>query len=215
MSPVSTAGTATADDIRRAALRLFADEGYEATSMREIAAAVGIKAGSLYNHFSSKEEILWELAQGALNDLCDRIDERLGELPDTASPTAQLDAFIEAHVRFHATNNEQARLVNRQMAGLSKKHYRELVALRDSVEERLEAVLERGVKDGSFSLVDSKLTSYAILQMCIAVSVWYRRNGGLGVDEISQTYSTLAQRMVSGDKPSARKPAAKKSRARS
>lgn len=166
--------------------------------MREIAAAVGIKAGSLYNHFTSKEEILWDLARGALLELRDQIDAALEQLPAAATPRERLATFVNAHVRFHALNNEQARLVNRQMAGLSTRHYREFVALRDSVEERFEHILELGIADGEFALLDTKLTSFAILQMCIAVSVWYRKGGELGVDEISSTYCALAERMVSG-----------------
>lgn len=193
---MSTAGTATADDIRRAALRLFAREGYDATSMREIAAAVGLKAGSLYNHFSSKEEILWDLTRGALTDLRSDIDSALSALPDDAPPSQRLHSFVDAHVRFHAINSEKARLVNRQMPGLSNSHYRAVVDLRHTFEEHLDSILTDGVATGEFQIVDSRLTVYAILQMCIAVSTWYRKGGGLSVEDVCGSYVALADRMV-------------------
>lgn len=196
MSPANAPTADTADVIRRSALKLFAHEGYEATSMREIAAAVGIQAGSLYNHFSSKEEILWDLTRGALLDLREQIDTALAELPADSPAAAKLSAFIEAHVRFHALNSERARIVNQQMSGLNRTHYREVVGLRRTFEEQLEGILDDGVRDGSFTLVDARLSVYAILQMCIAVSNWFRKGGDLSVDEVASTYVALAHRMV-------------------
>ena len=48
---------------------LFYDTGYHATTMREVAAGVGIKAGSLYNHYPSKEELFFQIAEGVMQDL--------------------------------------------------------------------------------------------------------------------------------------------------
>ena len=58
-----------ADVIRDAALDLFERDGYDAATMRGLADAVGITAASLYNHFRSKEDILWDLIQRAFYDL--------------------------------------------------------------------------------------------------------------------------------------------------
>jgi AcrR family transcriptional regulator len=196
VSPVSATSTETADDIRKAALRLFARNGYDATSMREIAGAVGIQAGSLYNHFPSKEEILWDLTRGALLDLQGKVGRALEALPADATPRDRLVAFIDAHVRFHAINSEKARLVNRQMPGLDKCHYREVVTLRHTFEDRLGEILGDGVSRGDFVLVDERITVYAILQMSIAVSTWYRRGGDLSVEDVSALYVDLALRMV-------------------
>jgi TetR/AcrR family transcriptional regulator, cholesterol catabolism regulator len=204
VSPASATGADTAADIRRVALRLFAQNGYETTTMREIASAVGVKAGSLYNHFDSKEEILWELTRGALLDLRAQIDSAIDDLGAGAGAGDRLGAFINAHVRFHAVNSERARIVNRQMPGLTKGHYREVVALRRTFEDQLADILEAGVREGSFTLLDARLSVYAILQMCIAVSNWFRKGGDLTVDEIAHTYVALAQRMVTAPKPPAR-----------
>jgi AcrR family transcriptional regulator len=190
------APTDTADDIRRAALRLFAREGYEATSMREIAGAVGIKAGSVYNHFTSKEEILWDLTQGAMVDLKDQVLSGLADLGDQASPAERLRAFIRAHVRFHAENGEKATLVNRQMPGLSTTHYRQVIAMRSEFEQILEAILAEGAAAGDFNLAQERVTRYALLQMGIAVATWYRRGGGISVESLCDIYTDLGERLV-------------------
>ena len=198
MSVESSPGmsSATADDIRRAALRLFATGGYEATTMREIAAAVGIRAASLYNHFGSKEDILWDLTSTALEDLNFESEACMARLSPDAMPTEKLHAFVRAHIAYHANNGEQATLVNMQMGGLSKSHHQKSVALRDRYESRLRSIMQEGVAAGVFHVPDERVASFAILQMGIAVSGWYRPEGNLSVPQLCDVYETLANRMV-------------------
>lgn len=164
--------------------------------MREIAGAVGIKAGSVYNHFTSKEEILWDLTQGAMVDLKDQVLSGLADLGDQASPAERLRAFIRAHVRFHAENGEKATLVNRQMPGLSTTHYRQVIAMRSEFEQILEAILAEGAAAGDFNLAQERVTRYALLQMGIAVATWYRRGGGISVESLCDIYTDLGERLV-------------------
>jgi AcrR family transcriptional regulator len=188
--------SATADDIRRAALRLFAQGGYEATTMREIAAEVGIRAASLYNHFGSKEDILWDLTSTALDELQAESEASMSLLPHNAKPIEQLRSFVRAHIAYHAVNSEQATLVNMQMGGLTKSHHRKSVTLRDRYEARLRQIMQDGVATGEFDVPDERVTSFAILQMGIAVAGWYRPEGNLSVPQLCDVYETLASRMV-------------------
>ena len=198
MSVESSPGmsSATADDIRRVALRLFATGGYEATTMREIAAAVGIRAASLYNHFGSKEDILWDLTSTALDDLNSESEASMAQLSPDATPTEKLLAFVRAHIAYHANNGEQATLVNMQMGGLTKSHHKKSVTLRDRYESRLRSIMQEGVAAGVFHVPDERVASFAILQMGIAVSGWYRPEGNLSVPQLCDVYETLANRMV-------------------
>ncbi len=188
--------TATADDIRRAAQHLFATNGFEATTMREIAAAVGIRAASLYNHFKSKEDILWDLTATALSDLESSQSEALAAIPESAEPAQQLRAFVVAHVVFHAVNSEKAALVNREMGGLSRAHLRRAVTLRDRYEGHLREIIRNGVARKEFRVPDERVTSFAILQMGIAVSTWYRAGGGMTPAQLGHLHAELATRMV-------------------
>src|SRR5919204_4976264 len=84
------------------ALRLFSEKGYHATSMQDIASAVGVYKGSLYHYIGSKEDLLvrvFERGMGALLAEVERI------AADTASaPNTQLRRIVEAHVAAVANN---------------------------------------------------------------------------------------------------------------
>jgi TetR/AcrR family transcriptional regulator, biofilm operon repressor len=88
----------TKERILQAAIDLFAKQGYDAVSMRDLAAAVGIKAASLYKHFASKEELLECIFQ-AYRDLMqhsNEIDDALLAQPETLSPQQFLTASFQS-----------------------------------------------------------------------------------------------------------------------
>src|SRR5919202_6598779 len=91
-----------AEEVYTAALRLFREKGYHATSMQDIAAAVGLYKGSLYHYIGSKEDLLVQVFERAMGSLLADV-ERITRDP-TAGPTAQLRAIILAHVQAVATN---------------------------------------------------------------------------------------------------------------
>ena len=193
----SKAGSATADEIRQAALEQFAQSGYDASSMRDIAASVGIKAASLYNHFDSKEEILWDVTRSAMSDLAANRDEALARLGPGAGLRAQLAAFVSAHVGFHAERRHQAVLVNSQLGSLSQSHRRKAVALRDEYENSLRMIIDAGVASGEFNVFDAQVATLAILQMGTGVSVWFRPDGRLSIVQVGAQYVKLALAVVS------------------
>jgi AcrR family transcriptional regulator len=175
------------------ALGLFSKMGYEATSMREIAAAVGVKPPSLYNHYRAKEAILWEIVRSALDEILAGQERVFAEHDDLLS---QLRAFVRMHAEFHARQSQAATIVNANLSSLTRPHYREAVALRERYERRFRGLLESGAQEGVFDLEDLRLTSFAILEMGMGIARWYRPAGVLSVDELAERQVNLALRMV-------------------
>ena len=66
---IGSHGPTTLEAIRKAGVRLIFEHGYEAMSLRQLAAEVGIQPGSLYNHISTKQDLLFDLVQDHINDL--------------------------------------------------------------------------------------------------------------------------------------------------
>src|SRR3954468_12537019 len=98
--------------IRPAALRLLAAQGYRATTMADIGAAVGIRGPSLYKHVSGKQVLLAEIMLGTMDALIARHAEAVGS---AAGVREQLRRAAEAHVRYHARHQLEAFVGNREI----------------------------------------------------------------------------------------------------
>lgn len=176
----------------------FANRGYDGTSMRDIAAAVGIQPATLYSHFSSKEEILWTIVSATIEDLHKYQDA--DNDPETPAAVA-LSRFVHQHVRFHTQRRDNALLASRKSSALASDRFSEFRKLRKEYEQRLEQILRRGVDSGEFAVEDVRIASFAILQMGTGVSVWYRPNGSLNEKRVASMYADLALRMVGRARP--------------
>lgn len=195
MSLAATTVSATRMDIRRVALDLFAERGYAGTSMRDLALAVGIRPASLYHHFLSKEDLLWDLTWQALEELeASRQDAMIGL--ENAGTRTRLSAFVRAHVTFHARFSQQAKLVNLNLSSLNADRYRQAREARDAYEERLRGILATGHERGDMHVPELRVTTYAVLQACTGVSTWFRPDGPLSIESLCDVYDELTARMV-------------------
>jgi AcrR family transcriptional regulator len=191
-------GPPRADAIRQAALDLFVRKGYEAASMRDLADAVGVRPASLYHHFPSKEDILWDVIQRGFADLDGGRRAALAALPPDrrTDPVARLEAFQRSHVRFHAVHAREAEMINRQLRSLSAPRYAASVALRDGYQAQLTALVEQGVAAGAFAVPDLRVAVFALLEIGMGVSTWYRPDGPLGLDDLVETHLHLARKLL-------------------
>jgi AcrR family transcriptional regulator len=96
--PEETAGDRSRREILDAAARFMRTNGYRATSMRDIAAAVGIKAGSIYYHFASKDEIVAAVMNDGVDRVFDSVDAAMKSLPPKANAATRFEAAIKAHL---------------------------------------------------------------------------------------------------------------------
>lgn len=191
----------TSVEIRRVALEMFATKGYDATSIRDIAAAVGIRGASMYHHFEAKEEILWDLTQTALLRLAAAWDARKHQLGGTADPESRLRAFVRCDVAFHAEHRTEAVLINAQLHRLSPEHRARALEMRRALELELTTIVEDCLTHGRHSVPDVRVTVFAILQMTIAISGWYDPAGPLSVEQIAGIYEELAVKMLAPPSP--------------
>ena len=180
-------------DVRDAALTLFAERGYHGTSMKDIAAAVGMRAPSLYNHVGAKQELLVEIVEATLVDLQRRHEAAVGSTGDVAQA---LRRAVEAHVRYHARHPREVRVGNRDLSALEPANRERLIALRRGYARSWQALLQRGADEGRFDLPDARLASYAILEMGIGVATWFRPDGPLSEDVVAYHYGDMALRLA-------------------
>lgn len=185
----------TPAEIRRVALEMFVSRGYDGSSIRDIASEVGIRGASMYHHFSSKEEILWDLTRLALDDLAASWHSAR-DATGADEPEVRLRAFVRSGVEYHARHRTEAMLVNSQLHRLSPEHFSIAAQRRRSYEEELTAIVGDCVATGQYSVPDVRLTVYAILQMTSAIATWFKPEGRLSVAQVAGIYETLALRII-------------------
>lgn len=171
----------TAVAIRDAAVRLFYQQGFEATSQRQLADAVGLQVASLYNHISSKEQLLAAIMTDAMRQLIARTEAAVNA---ATSPLDRLHTFMREGVRFHADHRLEAFVGNTELRSLSAGNRLAVVELRDRYQEILEAILEDCGKDGTVHVPDTKLAAYAGVAICVHVAQWYRDDGRLSLADV-------------------------------
>ncbi|GAA4984426.1 TetR/AcrR family transcriptional regulator [Yinghuangia aomiensis] len=191
-------GSPRSDDIRAAALDLFTRRGYEATTMADIGAAVGIRGPSLYKHVASKQDLLAGLITGAMNDL---LALHRAAVATTADPVERLRRATEAHVRYHARHRKEAFVGTRELRSLQEPHRSDVLALRAAYESGFRELVNAGVEAGRFRVASARLTSYAILDLGMGVAVWFREDGEIGEDAVVWEYGELALRIAGAGLP--------------
>ncbi len=201
--PVGASGDETLAAIRAAGVRLFYARGYHAVSMRELAAAVGVQAASLYNHVPTKQALLVDLLTRNLDDMLVGVDAALA---DVEGPRARLEAFVAFHLTFHTARREEALICTTELRSLEPANYARVVALRRAYERRLGDVLAAGAQAGVFSVGDARVATFGVLAMLTGAAAWYRPGGRLGRAALAAEYTRLVLQGVAGDE--ARAPAA-------
>lgn len=194
---IGSHGPTTLEAIRKAGVRLIFEHGYEAMSLRQLAAEVGIQAGSLYNHISTKQELLFDLVQDHINDLLRELDLAL---EGKADPVEKLRAFVAFHVTYHMTRKREVFIANSELRSLEPKNYDAVVTLRGAYEQRLAQILTEGAADGVFEVVDVQVATFAIIALLTGLCSWYRPGGRLTRDAIIAAHEKL---VLSGVAPQA------------
>jgi AcrR family transcriptional regulator len=194
---VDAEGATTSRRITDAALQLFFERGYSATSVREIALASGLTPGAISNHFDSKEALLTHLVAGAHVELENVLTAGVAAGGD--DPVAQLRELVRAHVIFHTRHRELARIANQEIGSLPDPGRTQVVQLRRRLRLLFNEVLERGVRAGVFDVPDIRITGLAIINMGIRVADWYRPGGSLGDTDVADVHALLALRMAGAD----------------
>jgi AcrR family transcriptional regulator len=185
--------------LQEAALELFAERGYHGVSMRELAAATGVQASSLYEHVPSKEQLLRDLILLAHEEHRACLREAMIETGD--DPAAQLAECVRAHVAFHASYPMLATVANNELHALSEAGAREVRLVRGDAERLVQDIIERGVRRGVFHVPDVWLAAAATLAMGIRTAVWYRQGSPYAIDDVTAAYSEFALRIVGASRP--------------
>jgi AcrR family transcriptional regulator len=170
-------GAPREDQVRAAALRLFKEKGYHATSMRDIASEVGINKGSLYSYIRSKEDLLIPVFEQAMGVLLTQIE---AVAADTAlTPTERLQRAIHAHVTVVADHLDILTVYLSEWRQLGADSLTTVRLQRERYAALFLAILQDGVASGEFRQMDTRIVMLGMIGMCNYLFRWYRPDGRL------------------------------------
>lgn len=168
--------------IRQIAQSLFRQKGYSATSMREIAEAVGIKAASLYNHFKKKEEILADICF----DLANQFFQAIGEVESMeVSATRTLKEAIKAHVKVITKDLDASGVFLHEWRSLDDKNLQNFISQRKEYEKHFYQIIEKGIQKEEFKSVDTHFFCLGLFSAMNWLYDWYKPTGKLSPEDIA------------------------------
>jgi AcrR family transcriptional regulator len=181
-------------EVLDAAVRVFHERGYEATSIQDIADEVGILKGSIYYYITSKQDVLFEILdevhRGALSAVLEAIEV-------DGDPLQRIRAFVTTLARFNAENLARMGIFLHDFRSLSEPRRKEIVRERDRYDRILRMLISEGQEEGFVCPdVDPKLTALAAMGMINTIYQWYRPTGGLRSEYIGSVYADLVIRAL-------------------
>ncbi len=175
-------------ELLAAAERLFSQRGYEATSVRDIAEALDIKAGSLYAHIETKEDLLWEILTAA----ADRFFAAVQPIVQSNLVTVEkLRRCIAAHVQVITKSAPAAAIFTTEWRHLSEPRRREFGERRDEYERIFRGLVQTAIREGVFGDMDEKFATLLILSSINWIYQWYRPDGPMSPEEIARRITDL------------------------
>ncbi|BAU75479.1 hypothetical protein D9M68_297970 [compost metagenome] len=159
--------------LRQVALELFVDRSFDAVSLRQLATAIGMQVGSLYNHMDSKQSLLFELVEEYEADLLDTLVDESSNIPH---PIQRLEAFVRAHIEFNLQHRQHHDLARRELRSLTDEQQSSIQSLRRLQRECLQNILQQGVAQQLFQPLPPEVAAHAILSMLEGATANFQSN---------------------------------------
>lgn len=160
------------DEIIQFAARMFRERGFQAISMRDLAAAIHIKAASLYNHFSGKQAIL----EAIVLPTAQQFTHGMHAIRSSQqSPVEQLRAVIQLHITLTLQNPDAMACLNNDWIHLEGEAFSKVSRMRDDYELSFRQIIREGVELQQFEFIDEEIVLYSFLSTLRTLYQWYIR----------------------------------------
>lgn len=179
------------------AAALIREKGYSGTTLRELAQKSGIKGGSIYHHFASKQDILLSIMEETMERLINRVKHSINQ---AQTPIEQLAQGIKTHIIFHTIEPDETYITDSELRSLTGENFKKITAMRDCYEGLYINIMHQGIALKQMDIPYMKLTVRAVLQACTGVSYWYKPDGPLSIEQIAEDYIRFFVKGVITDK---------------
>ena len=176
------------DQVLAKAEEFFAQRGYHATSVRDIAEALNIKGGSLYAHIEAKEDLLWDIVSAAADRFFDAVRPII---ESDLIPVEKLRRLIAAHVKVITGSAASASVYSTQWRHLSEPRRSQFAERRDAYEQIVRGLVRDCIREGTFADVDEKFATLLILSSINWIYQWYSHDGPMTPEEIARKLTEM------------------------
>jgi len=178
----------TREEILSAAAQIFSQKGFHATSMQDIAEAVNLQKASLYHHVSSKQEILVDVLDQALDLFIDNMQAVMSQcLP----PDEMLRQAMHVYMVTILKQRDLASVLLLEHRSLEPELHTRHIPRRDRFERLWRDLIQQGLEAGCYHEVEPAMTARAVLGVMNWVITWYNPQGQLTPEQISRQYADL------------------------
>lgn len=176
------------EHILDAAAQIISQKGFHAASMQDIAEAVNLQKASLYHHVSSKQEILFDLLDQALDLLTERVSAVFSQ---ETSIEEKLRQGMRVYLASLAEHADLAVVLLLEHRSLDPEYRDRHIPRRDQFERLWRNLLQEGMSSGVFVETDPALAAKALLGIMNWTITWYRAEGPLPIETISDQFAAL------------------------
>lgn len=178
----------TREEILEVAAQIFRQKGFHAASMQEIADAVNLRKASLYHHVSSKQEILLDLMDLAMDYLIERTHAIFIQ---PTSPQARLQEAIHRYLKALTDYPDLANVLLLEFRSLEPDFQNHHQPRRDQFERLWRGLIQEGIDSGDFRPMEASMASKILLGSIHWAITWYRTDGPMTLEQIAETYCAL------------------------
>ncbi|MAM30184.1 MAG: TetR family transcriptional regulator [Flavobacteriaceae bacterium] len=167
------------EEIVAVASGLFKEKGYSAVSMRDIAQAMNMKAASLYNHISGKQEILSTLIVRVAIEFTNAMETVMAQ---ESSPIEKIEKIIEFHIDITVTYAENIAALNNDWMHLEGTDLKRVVKMREDYEENFRSIIKHGINEGRLRPNHPEVILFSILSTLRTLYLWNEKRGKMDVN---------------------------------
>ena len=175
-------------EVYRTAAQIILRKGYDATSVNDIANALGMTKAGLYHYISGKKELLFDIMTFGLDELRDECVNPASSIKD---PTERLHFIITKHAELVTRGQGVITILVDEITALSPAQSRKITARKRDYFEKLRNTLIQVKDEGKLQDVNVTTAAFCILGMINWLSRWYRPEGPLTPDQIGEELSKI------------------------
>ena len=175
-------------DIYTKAAEIFHEQGFDATSMSNIAAAVDLTKAGLYYYIESKEDLLFAIMNYAMERLEANVIEPSRQVTD---PSQRLHSIITRHARLLTEGNRSITILTDEIEGLKPKHRKQILDRKRTYLEFVRGTLDELQAQGKLRDVNTTVATFSVFGTLLWLPRWFHIEGSLTSEQVVQEITSI------------------------